>query len=228
MFSDGCFSLDDIEEILKSPKNRFRQLDGDGSFSSPECLAYLQECDIVVTNPPFSLFREFVSLLFSYKKDFLIIGNKLSLGYKDVFEAIQKNKARTGYRKINQDMYFIVPEGEKYEKIMDGEKVKHISATWITTLPVSTHNEFMDFFREYSPEEYPDTYDNFPAIEVNKVKDIPGNYFDYIGVPLTYLDKFNPEQFELVRFRKGNDGKDLRIKRTGRQTFTRLIIRRKR
>jgi len=170
-----------------------------GDFRSPECIELLKESDIVVTNPPFSLFRDFVALLTKYKKKFIIIGNTNALTYKDIFTLIQNNKLRTGYTNFNVGMYFIVPNNwEEYHKIVDGHKLVRVSTScWFTNLPVKKHNEDLVLYKRYSPDEYP-KYDNYNAINVDKFSEIPMDYKGEMGVPITFIDKFNPKQFEII------------------------------
>ena len=188
----------DIDRLLKSNKY-VKKLKGDGDFRSKECIEYLEQTDIVVTNPPFSLFREYVAQLIKYNKRFLIIGNKNSITYKEIFPLIQIGKMWLGYRNINADMWFYVPESYKYEKIIDGRKVKHIMGCWFTNLDHSKRHEEIILYKRYygNEEDYP-KYDNYDAINVDKVSDIPCDYFENMGVPITFLDKYNPEQFEVV------------------------------
>ena len=214
MNEDG--SIDDAD-IVKT------QLKQNGDFRSDECIELLKESDIVVTNPPFSLFREYIAQLIEHNKKFLIIGNKNSITYKEVFKYIKEDKIRTGYRNINSDMWFILPDtAVKWEKIIDGKKAKHIMACWFTNLNVAKHNEEMTLYQTYTPENYP-KYDNYDAINVNTVSDIPADYMGTMGVPITYLDKHNPGQFEIVKFRKGDDEKDLTI--NGKSPYFRILIR---
>ena len=194
---DGAVDLADVEFLLKNKKNALTLLEGNGDFRSAECIELLKEADIVVTNPPFSLFREYVAQLMEYGKKFLIIGNKNAITYKDVFAYIAENKLRTGYRNINSDMWFIVPEQYEHEKIKDGKRVKHIMACWFTNLAVQKHDEDLTLYKHYTPEEYPH-YVNYDAINVNKVAEIPYDYDEEMGVPITFLDKHNPEQFEII------------------------------
>ena len=194
---DGVFDMTDVEWLLRNKKNTLTRLNGDGDFRSPECIELLKEADIVVTNPPFSLFREYVAQLIEYDKKFVIIGNKNALSYKEIFVYIRENKLRTGYRDINSDMWFIVPENYEYEKIVDGNKVKHIMGCWFTNFDVEKHNEFLTLYKKYSSDKYP-RYDNYNAIEVSKTSEIPDDYYGDMGVPITFLDKYNPEQFEII------------------------------
>ncbi len=216
MNEDGTINDDDI---VKTP---LRQ---NGDFRSPECIEILKEADLVVTNPPFSLFREYITQLMEYDKQFLILGNKNAITYKEVFQYIKEDRLRIGYRNINSDIWFILPDNaEKWEKIVDGKKVKHVMACWYTNLDVTKHHEVMALYKKYTAEEYP-KYDNFDAINVNAVADIPANYSGVMGVPITYLDKHNPEQFEIVKFRKGDDDKDLTI--NGKSPYFRILIKRR-
>jgi Adenine-specific methyltransferase EcoRI len=174
-----------------------------GDFRSPECIALLEEADIVVTNPPFSLFREFVTQLFEYEKRFLIIGNINCITYKEIFHLIQNNKAWLGINIGRGISGFIVPKHyELYgtEARID-EHGNRIVATnnclWLTNLDNNKRHENIILYKQYSSEEYP-KYDNYDAIEVSKTKDIPMDYLGYMGVPITFLDKYNPEQFEIL------------------------------
>ena len=215
-------SDEDIEKLLKSKKRGVKKLKGDGDFRSDECIEYLKQADIVVTNPPFSLFREYVALLVEYEKQFLIIGNVNAITYKEIFPLIKDNKMWFGCRNLNKDMYFNVKaeyqryllenkkEGSAY-KVIDGVVVGRLaSACWYTNLDHNKRHEELVLYKKYygNEEDYP-KYDNYDAINVDKVADIPCDYFEDMGVPITYLDKYNPEQFDIVKFRKGNDEKDL-------------------
>lgn len=206
-------SDDDIEKLLKSKKRGVKKLEGDGDFRSDECIEYLKQADIVVTNPPFSLFREYVALLTEYDKDFLIIGNTNSLTYKEIFKLFKEDRIRTGYTKFNVGMFFEVPDYyEKYTKIVDGKKLARVSTScWFTSLPVKKHNDYLICYKRYSPEEYR-TYANFDAINVGKYTDIPDDYDGLMGVPITFLDKFNPEQFELIGLGISNSGIEIGVK----------------
>lgn len=175
------------------------RLEGNGDFRNQECLDLLDASDIVVTNPPFSLFREFVTTLVEHKKDYLIIGNTNALACMEIFKLFQADAIRTGYTNFNVGMFFRVPDTfEKYTKIENGHKMARVSTScWFTSLPVTKHMEKLILWKTYSPEEYP-TYDNYNAINVNKYTDIPCDYDGIMGVPITFLDKWNPEQFELL------------------------------
>jgi hypothetical protein len=182
-----------------------------GDFRSAECIALLKKADIIVTNPPFSLFREYVAQLMEYEKKFLIIGNKNAITYKDIFPLIKEGRMWLGHKNINSDMWLLLPDNcEKWEKIIDGRKAKHIMACWFTNLEISKRSEKLILYKIYKGHEndYP-KYDNYDAIEVSKVQDIPVDYNGVMGVPITFLDKYNPSQFDIVKFRKGDDEKDL-------------------
>lgn len=223
---DGAVDLSDVEYLLKSRKNSLTMLQGDGDFRSYECIELLKECDLVVTNPPFSLFREYVTQLVNHNKNFIIMGNTNALTYKEIFKLFKEDKIRTGYTNFNVGMYFYVPDNcEKYHKIVNGKKMVRVSTScWFTSLPVKKHTESLILYKQYNEEDYL-KYDNYNAINVNKYTDIPNNYDGEIGVPITFLDKYNPDQFEIVRFRKGNDDKDLCI--NGKCPYFRVIIRRR-
>ncbi len=186
-------SIPNPDEIEVKP------LQGDGDFRSPECIELLKQSDIVVTNPPFSLFREYVAQLIEYDKKFVIIGNKNAITYKEIFPLIKDNKIWIGHRNINSDMWLILPDNaEKYEKINEqGQKTQHIMACWFTNLDIAKRHENLILYKTYNPDDYP-KYDNYDAINVNKVVDIPVDYDGVMGVPITFMDKYNPEQFEIV------------------------------
>ncbi len=195
---DGATGLADVEILLKNDKNVLTVLEGNGDFRSRECVELLKQADIVVTNPPFSLFREYVAQLVEYGKKFIIVANKNAITYKEIFKLIKENRLWLGYRNINQDMWLILPdEEEKYEKIIDGKKMKHIMACWFTNIETTKRHEELILYKKYSPEEYP-KYDNYDAINVDKVAEIPADYDGIMGVPITFLDKYNPDQFEVI------------------------------
>ena len=202
---DGAVGLADVEYLLRNQRNTLSLLQGDGDFRSQECIELLKQADIVVTNPPFSLFREYVAQLVEYDKKFIIIGNKNSITYKDIFSLIKDGKLWLGYRNINQDMWFIVPEDYDFEKIVDGKRLKHIMGCWFTNLDTTKRHEILTLYCRYEPEAYPH-YDNYDAINVNKVADIPYDYEGVMGVPITFLDKYNPDQFEIIGL--ANDKRD--------------------
>lgn len=209
------------------------ELQGNGDFRSAECLRFLAQSDIVVTNPPFSLFREFVSLLIQHNKQFLIIGNVNSITYKEIFNLIQNNKIWLGVNMGRGISGFIVPGHYKLygtEVGIDKENQKIISTNdclWLTNLSIDRRHKDIQLTKEYfgNEDKYP-KYDNCNGINVNRTQDIPKDYEGLMGVPITFLHKYNPEQFEIVKFRKGDDGKDLRI--NGKCPYFRILIRNKR
>ena len=218
----------DIEVGVKTP------LEGNGDFRNQECLDLLDEADIVVTNPPFSLFREYVACLMEHEKKFLIIGNMNAITYKEIFPLIREDKMwvganeKGGTRKGNS-MCFTVPDDFTGKTIdVDGVPMAQVSAWWFTNLDIAKCHERLTLRKTYNPEEYP-KYDNYDAINVDKVADIPVDYDGVMGVPITFLDKYNPEQFEIVAFRKGNDGKDLVFTRERERVhpYFRILIRRR-
>ena len=194
---DGAIDLVDIEYLLRNDKNVLTLLEGNGDFRTQECINLLEECDIVVTNPPFSLFREYVTQLVDYNKKFLIIGNKNAITYKEIFELFQKEKIWLGYRNINDDMWFIVPENYECEKVVNGLRLKHIMGCWFTNLDTTKRHEEISLYKKYNENDYP-KFVNYNAINVDKVSEIPYDYFEPMGVPITFLDKYNPEQFEII------------------------------
>lgn len=221
---DGAIGIDDVKSLLKLNKKNSTPLKDNGDFRSDECIELLKQADVVVTNPPFSLFREYVAQLVEHKKKFLIIGNTNSLTYKEIFKLVKDDKLRTGYTNFNVGMFFVVPDDwEQFHHIdKDGKKIARVSTScWFTNLEVEKHKEKIILYKKYNPKEYP-KYDNYDAINVNKYTDIPCDYDGVIGVPITFLDKYNPAQFEIVRFRKGNDDKDLII--NGKCPFFRILI----
>ena len=176
---DGKVNFEDLEKI---------PLSSNGDFRSDESIELLKEADIVVTNPPFSLFREFIALLEKYDKKFLVIGNQNAISYKEIFSLIKNNRIWMGVSP--RSMNFTLPSGE----------TKNVNACWFTNMTHKKRNEEMILFREYYGEDamqYP-KYDNYDAIEVSKTADIPKDYEGAMGVPITFLDKYNPEQFEII------------------------------
>jgi hypothetical protein len=230
---NGAFNLDDIAEQLKANKNNeWSPLDGDGDFRSPESIELLKQADIVVTNPPFSLFREYVAQLIEHDKKFLILGNKNSITYKEIFTLIKENKLWTGMMPMGRDILFMVPDeykknmlengkaGSQY-RVVDGIVYGRSPSIWFTNLDTAKRHQELDLYKKYTAGVYP-KYDNYDAIEVSKVSEIPKDYQGAMGVPITFLDKYNPEQFKIIKFRKGDDEKDLSI--NGRYPFFRIVI----
>lgn len=225
---DGAFDLRDIAEQLKANKNNeWSPMEGDGDFRSPESIELLKQADIVVTNPPFSLFREYVAQLVEYNKKFLIIGNTNSLTYKEIFKLVKEDKLRTGYTNFNVGMFFEVPDDWKLFHHIDekGKKIARVSTScWFTNLDVEKHKQDIVLYKKYDSKNYP-KYDNYDGIEVSKVQEIPMDYEGAMGVPITFVDKYNPDQFEIIKFRKGDDEKDLSI--NGKCPFFRILIKNK-
>jgi len=215
--------IPDAEEIGIIP------LKGDGDFRSKESIDLLKQADIVVTNPPFSLFREYVDQLVKYNKKFLIIGNINAITYKEIFKLIKENKAWLGINMGRGISGFIVPDHyELYgtETSIDGFGNRIISPNnclWLTNLDTFKRHEDIVLTKKYygNEIEYPH-FDNYDAINVNKTQDIPMDFDGIMGVPITFLHKYNPEQFELIKFRKGNDEKDLSI--NGKCPYFRILI----
>ena len=190
-------ALDEIGQFIPTIKSF--EFKGDGDFRSKESIALLKKSDIVVTNPPFSLFREFVAQLVEYDKKFVIIGNKNALSYKEIFSLIRENQLWTGYRGFSGGMWFRSDYEGKTEKIVDGEKLINVASIWFTNLDIKKRHEVLEMYYSYAktPEKYP-KYDNYDAINVDKTTEIPFDYDGVMGVPLTFVDKYNPEQFEIV------------------------------
>ena len=213
-------------------------LEGDGDFRSQECIDLLKQADIVVTNPPFSLFREYVAQLMEYEKKFLIIGHQNAIAYKEIFPLIKDNRLWLGRTPRGRDMLFDVPEDYAQElvetrkegsayKIVDGVvKGRLGSASWFTNLDYRQRYEDLILWKRYSPEEYP-TYDNYDAIEVSRIAEIPFDYDGKMGVPITFLNKHNPEQFEIIGADTWFTGKLGRFYVKGSKKYARIVIRRK-
>ena len=200
------------DHIPTNDELELKELKGDGDFRSAECIELLKQSDIVITNPPFSLFREYVAQLMQYEKKFLIIGSQNAITYKEIFPLIAQNKMWLGYKA--GDMHFKVPDyyaprATRFWIDENGQKWRSLgNICWYTNLDITKRHEDLILYETYTPEKYP-KYDNYDAINVNKVSEIPKDYDGVMGVPITFLDKYNPDQFEIVAFRKGNDGKDL-------------------
>lgn len=200
---DGAVDLTDVEYLLRNKNNVLTLLEGDGDFRSPECIEILKQSDIVVTNPPFSLFREFVAQLIEYQKQFLIIGNVNSIGCKEIFPLIKDNELWLGYSIHSGDREFRVPDdyplnasGCRIDE--NGNKYIRVKGVrWYTNMDYIERHTDIELWKKYTPEEYP-RYDNYNAINVDKTADIPEDYYDVMGVPVTFLDKYNPDQFEIL------------------------------
>ena len=198
---DGGVDMLDVAELFHMGKNSLELLDGDGDFRSPECLELMDEADIVVTNPPFSLFRDYVALLMEHEKKFVIIGNQNATKYKEIFPYFVSNQIWLGYN--NGDMAFRVPayfepRETRYWQDETGQKWRSLgNIAWFTNLDIKKRHEELILVKRYTPDEYPH-YDNYNAIEVSKTADIPYDYAGLMGVPITYLAIHNPDQFEIV------------------------------
>lgn len=203
---DGGVDMFDVAELFKTHENELTELEGDGDFRSDECLALLDEADIVVTNPPFSLFREYVATLMEHDKKFIIIGNSNAITYKEVFPLIMQNKLWLGVtRSGTGSMWFRIMDDfpvKSGQKVENGVRYQTIgNSAWFTNLDVKKRHEEMILVKRYTPDDYP-RYDNYDAIEVSKILDIPLDYSRVMGVPITFLGKYNPDQFEIVGITK--------------------------
>lgn len=200
---DGRVDLSDVEYLLKNKKNVLILLDGDGDFRSQECIELLKSADTVATNPPFSLFREYLAQLFEYKKDFIIIGNQNAITYKEVFPLFMENKLWYGASIHSHGRDFRVPDDyplQAYEYRTDENGIKYINVKgvrWFTNVDYKERHEKLILYKPYIPEAYP-RYDNYDAIEVGKTGDIPCDYDGVMGVPISFIDKYNPDQFEIL------------------------------
>lgn len=216
----------DDEEI------KVTELQGDGDFRSDECIEFLKESDVVVTNPPFSLFREYVKQLMDYNKKFLIIGNMNAITYKEIFPLIKDNRLWEGVSLNGTKCQFDIPEDYDGKNVFIDEfgkrKAKINNAIWFTNIEHKLRKTPLVLYKTYKgyENEYP-KYDNYDAINVDKVSDIPIDYDGVIGVPITFLYKYCPSQFEIVSFRKGEDGKDLVFTRERErvQPYFRILVR---
>ncbi|MDI9357594.1 MAG: adenine-specific methyltransferase EcoRI family protein [Phycisphaerales bacterium] len=221
------------KKITNAEEMGIKNCTGNGDFRSKESIELLKKSDIVVTNPPFSLFREYVDQLVKYEKKFLIIGNINAITYKEIFKLIKENKVWLGINMGRGISGFIVPEDYKLfgtETRIDKNGNRIVATNnclWLTNLDTLRRHEDIVLTKKYYGNEraYP-KFDNYDAINVNKTQDIPMDYDGVIGVPITFLHKYNPEQFELIKFRKGNDEKDLSI--NGQCTYFRILIKNKR
>ncbi len=207
---DGAVNLVDVQYLIQNNKNVLSQLKGNGDFRSPECVELLKEADIVVTNPPFSLFREYIAQLVKYDKKFLIIGNQNAISYKECFSLLKDNKMWLGASIHSGDREFMIPQTyEVRTKSLrideNGNRyIRVVGVRWFTNLDYPQRHEFIDLYKHYSPEEYP-TYDNYDAINVNVTAEIPCDYDGVMGVPITFMDKYCPDQFEIVTLGVGED-----------------------
>ncbi|MBR0150583.1 MAG: adenine-specific methyltransferase EcoRI family protein [Synergistaceae bacterium] len=241
---DGRKDYLDVEYILQhNVGGSCKVLEGDGDFRSPECLELLREADVVVTNPPHSLLREYIALLIEYGKEFVILGNINAVTYKEVFPLIMKNQMWLGVSIHSGDRKFYVPEYYPLEAAGCGNDdegrrfIRVKGVRWFTNMDHHRHNETLCLFRKYhdDPSKYPH-YDNYDAIEVSKVVDIPCDWLGVMGVPVTFLDKYNPKQFEILGMSGTNfsegvpachvQGTSRNAKISGKDIYRRIFIRR--
>ncbi len=195
---DGGIDLEDIKELFKSGENELTELEGDGDFASDECLALLDESDIVVTNPPFSLFRKYVATLVEHKKKFIIIGNQNAITYKEIFPLLMNNQMWLGNGFHRNCAHFISPYQDTASDLDHKEGMIRIAGVmWYTNLDLKKRHEEVIMIKHYTPEEYP-LYDNYNAIEVSKSINIPCDYSGAMGVPITFMSKYNPDQFQIL------------------------------
>lgn len=223
MIEDGAVTAECAKKTL---------LKGNGDFRNEESIELLKEADIIITNPPFSLFREYIAQLIEYGKRFLIMGNNNSITYKEIFKLIKENKIWLGYD-VNKTMEFALSDSyEKWSRIENGVKYGKVPAiSWFTNLETDKRHQELILYKKYTAEEFP-KYDNYDAIEVSKVVDIPQDYDGVMGVPITFLDKFNPDQFELIGSNRwvGQDEDGVYGRSSylnGKETFKRLFIKNK-
>ncbi len=213
-----------------------KPLKGDGDFRSLECIELLKQADIVVTNPPFSLFREYVSQLVEYDKKFIIVGNQNAITYKEIFSLIRENKLWLGFG-FNRNMaHFVNKHYVDYASDLDHKEgmIRVSGVVWYTNIDISKRHDEMILFKTYNEEEYP-KFDNYNAINVDKTKEIPMDYEGAMGVPITFLDKYNPEQFELLgcTYSYGEpvgyhiEGKGFNPSINGKEIYKRLFIKNK-
>jgi len=213
---DGAINIEDVEYLLKHDANSARTLQGSGDFRSHECIEILKEADVIITNPPFSLFRDFISQLDEYDKKFIIIGNVNAITYRETFKLIKENRLWLGASIHSGDREFRVPDDYPLTAASsrideNGNKFIRVKGVrWFTNLDYKERYEDLILYKSYTPEEYP-KYENFDAINVNKTKDIPVDYDGYIGVPITFLDKYNPDQFEIIGLGISNSGIEIGV-----------------
>lgn len=213
-------------DIVKTP------LQQNGDFRSPECIEILKEADIVITNPPFSLFRQFVNLLVEYDKKFLIIGTQNNITYKDTFNLIKDNKIWWGYNA--GDMKFTVPDyyeprATRFWIDETGQKWRSFgNICWYSNLDIKKRHEDLILYKKYTPEEYP-KFDNYDIINVKRVADIPEDYYGVMGVPITFPQHYNPEQFEILGIANSARwiGHECYTLIDGKKIYNRLLIKRK-
>ena len=236
----NSITLVDVKKLITMTGNALEEMKT-GDFRSDECVQLLKESDVVVTNPPFSLFREYIAQLVEYDKKFLVIGNMNAITYKEIFPLIKDNKMWLGLSITSGDRKFNVPDNYPLNAAgcgIDATGKRYIrvkGVRWFTNLEHNKRHQPLDLYKKYSSEEFP-KYDNYDAININKTADIPYDYEGVMGVPITFLDKYCPEQFEIVDARKYTDSEKLKNKTTylvkdadgsinGKATYARILIR---
>ena len=244
-----CYKNDDMDIFSKNTRERgiFLEYNGDkngnkipdaeeigvtrlkcdGDFRSAESIELLKEADIVVTNPPFSLFREYVAQLMEHDKKFIIIGHQNAVSYKEISSLIKENKIWLGYGFKGGAGHFINKFYEDYATCKDHKEgmIRVSGVVWFTNMDIKKRHENITLYEKYNKKKYP-KYDNYDAINVNLVAEIPLDFKGAMGVPITFLNKYNPEQFEIVKFRKGDDNRDLHI--GGKPPYLRILIKNRR
>lgn len=241
----------DLESLFTMPGNSLAHLAGDGDFRSEECEALLEDVDVVATNPPFSLFREYMSQLERHNKEFIILGNMNAVTYREVFPLFRDNKVWYGDSIRSGDRKFHVPDSYPLNASgcgvdASGKRFIRVKGVrWLTNMDNGRRHEPIELTRSYSPEEYP-CYENYDAIEVGRTMNIPADYDGIMGVPITFLDKYSPEQFEIIMLANGNARSSVDSKTltevgyrqhsedkggvgiiNGRRSYARILIRKK-
>lgn len=224
---DGRVDLADVEYLVKNKRNVLALLEGNGDFRSKECVDLLKEADVVVTNPPFSLFRQYVDQLVKYGKKFLIIGNQNAIAYKEIFPLIKDNRMWLGFgfkggASHFKSCYKDIAAANSHKEGM----IRVSGVVWFTNIDHRKLHEPLPLYKRYTPEEYP-KYDNYNAIEVRETKLIPEDYDGVMGVPITFLDKYCPEQFEIIgidRYVADNPHYGKRFTLHGKETYARVLI----
>lgn len=214
---DGGVDMVDIAELFRSGENELTELRGDGDYSSPECLALMDEADIVVTNPPFSLFKEYIATLIERNKKFIIIGNLNAVTYKEIFPLLKDNKVWIGPSIHSGDRKFYVPDDYPLNAAgcgvdEDGRRFIRVKGVrWYTNLDIKQRHETLILVKRYSADVYP-MYETFEAIDVSSVSDIPCDYSGIMGVPKNFIDIYNPEQFEILGYEREDENIQVGIK----------------
>ena len=208
---DGGVDMFDVAELFKSGENELTELSGDGDFRSPECLALMEEADIVVTNPPFTLFREYIATLISHDKKFVIIGPQNAIHYKEIFPLLKENKLWLGYGFPGNVGFFKSPYEDRATASQHKEGMIRVSGVmWFTNLDIKKRHENLILVQRYTPEKY-SKYENYNAINIDKTVDIPCDYAGAMGVPDTFLEKYNPDQFEIIGLGSGYLGQSIGV-----------------